>query len=94
MPPATRGTSSGSRSSAVERLTCISSPLVWAERSQRCSWVQARAWTSSPIGTISPERSASGMNSDGEMSSAPSRCQRASASAPTTRPVASSTIGW
>ena len=49
--------------------------------------------THSPSATISPESSATARNARGDTASSP-RHQRTSASAPVTREVASSTIGW
>ena len=50
--------------------------------------------TQSPSAPISPESSATGMNSTGSSSPRSGCCQRASASTAATLPSASSTIGW
>ena len=60
---------------------------------QTAAWRHASSSTQRPIGTIRPERSASGMKSSGGTSS-PSRRQRISASTPNMTPVGRSSSGW
>ena len=91
----TRSTRSGSagEKSRAERLTAI----LIAGRPASC---QARAWrtaasiTQALTWTMSPDSSATGTNSPGGIMPFSGCCQRTSASAPTMRPLAMSTLGW
>jgi hypothetical protein len=50
--------------------------------------------THSPIGTMSPVSSATGMNWTGDTWPSSGLCQRSSASTPTSRPLPALTCGW
>ena len=55
---------------------------------------QAARSAHSPIGTMRPLSSATGMKCDGGTRPRPGRCQRSSPSQPRTSPVRRSTCGW
>ncbi len=61
---------------------------------QTRAWAQAVRSTHSPIGTMRPVSSASGMNSVGEMMPRSGWRQRTSASTPTIWPLGTSIWGW
>ena len=61
---------------------------------QALAWLQAVRSTHSPIGTINPVSSASGMNSVGEMMPRSGWRQRTSASTPTIWVLGTSICGW
>ncbi len=63
-------------------------------RFQALAWRQASSITHSPIGTMSPVRSAVGMNSSGGTMPRTGSFQRINASVPANRPRRRSTIGW
>ncbi len=92
---ATSSTNPASRSWRTATLTLIASNASSPNSArQRDSWAHASRSTHAPSGTISPERSATGMKSAGETKPRSGCCQRTSASAPASRPVCRSKTGW
>ena len=61
---------------------------------QRAAWRAAWVSTQSPMGTMKPVSSATGMKRAGDTSPHSGSRQRISASAPTTWPVFRSSCGW
>jgi hypothetical protein len=91
--PATIASKRGSSSWRADTFT-VTGTSARPSRSQPCASAQAAFSTHSPSATIAPVCSAKGMNSSGDTSPRPGRCQRSSASAARTSPVSRSMIGW
>ena len=86
------GTSLASSSWRYDRLTLMTKSGFQARH--RAAVSMAQRSTQAPNGTMRPLSSNSGMNSSGGTSPQASQLQRASASAPITRPSAALTCGW
>ena len=89
----TVSTSPGEANCSGDRFTAIDQPP-WPASCHARSCAQARSSTQSPIGRISPLRSAIGMKVSGPSRPSSGCCQRSSASAPITGWPLAGNLGW